>query len=197
MQGIAKGEADDILHGTKDSTHINIGVACTTGTSGQNYAYCTVSGGVGNVAAYELSTIAGGKENKVRGVAGFIGAGKSNRIEDADYSAIVSGETNRIFDSGDSCAATMLDIELMLSEIEDDSLAEMIREQLRENEDSKGYNYSIIGAGTGNKICNDYNMIGAGYGNCVNGKKLVFIYRFWIWKHCEWLFFYNCGWTFK
>jgi hypothetical protein len=32
------------LYGNKDSTHVNLGVTCTTGTSGENYEYCTVGG---------------------------------------------------------------------------------------------------------------------------------------------------------
>jgi hypothetical protein len=36
----------NVLYGNGDSTHVNFGVACTTGASGHNYYYCTVGGGL-------------------------------------------------------------------------------------------------------------------------------------------------------
>jgi len=59
--GLAR--AGNILYGTADSTHVNLGVACTTGTSGQNNKYATVGGGYNNVASGYRSTVAGGYRN--------------------------------------------------------------------------------------------------------------------------------------
>ena len=56
--GIAR--AGNMLYGQHDSTHINLGVACTTGYDLGNYKYITVSGGIGNKAEGEGSVIAGG-----------------------------------------------------------------------------------------------------------------------------------------
>ncbi|MEO0069805.1 MAG: hypothetical protein ABIK18_03315, partial [candidate division WOR-3 bacterium] len=44
-----------------------LGVACTTGTSGQHYAYCAVLGGDRNRASVNYATVAGGERNTASG----------------------------------------------------------------------------------------------------------------------------------
>jgi hypothetical protein len=44
--GLAR--AGNVLYGATDSTHVNFGVSCTTGTLGYNEKYCTINGGYGN-----------------------------------------------------------------------------------------------------------------------------------------------------
>ena len=63
--GIAR--AGNILYGAYDSTHVNLGVACTTGASGQNWKYCTVGGGEYNTASYDYATVGGGYQNTASG----------------------------------------------------------------------------------------------------------------------------------
>ncbi|MCD6531488.1 hypothetical protein J7K99_03480 [bacterium] len=164
LWGIAKGDPANMLYGGGRGTHINLGVSCTTGVSGNNYHYCTVSGGYGNLAGYEGATVAGGQFNKVRGDNGFIGAGDSNRIEDASYSAIAGGYLNRIFATGDSCEGTR---SLSLEDLErDTTLGEGTIEGLRAlYGGGEKYGYDFIGAGSENKICTGYNGIVAGSGN--------------------------------
>ncbi|MCK5833542.1 hypothetical protein KAH81_07725 [bacterium] len=65
--GIARSGAT--LYGNADSTHVNLGVGGKTGTSGQNYKYCTVAGGFGNTASYDYATVGGGQENIASGIA--------------------------------------------------------------------------------------------------------------------------------
>ena len=55
--------------GIHDSTHVNLGVACTTGASWDDYKYCTIGGGYGNVVWDNYGTVAGGHNNAA--VAGF------------------------------------------------------------------------------------------------------------------------------
>jgi len=55
--GIAR--AGNVLYGDHDSTHVNLGVACTTGASGLNYKYTTVGGGRSNTASGKYSFAAG------------------------------------------------------------------------------------------------------------------------------------------
>ncbi len=59
--GIAR--AGNVLYGNADRTHTNFGVSCTTGTNGQNFEYCTVSGGFRNKARSRYATVAGGYNN--------------------------------------------------------------------------------------------------------------------------------------
>jgi hypothetical protein len=68
----------NVLYGTNDSTHVNLGVACTTGTSGQNYKYCAVGGGFRNTASVELATVGGGARNTASGYCATVGGGYGN-----------------------------------------------------------------------------------------------------------------------
>ncbi|MFC1475969.1 tail fiber domain-containing protein, partial [Candidatus Zixiibacteriota bacterium] len=86
--GIAR--AGNVLFGDYDSTHVNLGVACTTGLSGQNRACATVSGGVGNTASGWKSTVGGGEGNSASGYShAVVGGGFQNTA--SDYYATVGG----------------------------------------------------------------------------------------------------------
>ncbi|UCD64966.1 MAG: hypothetical protein JSW34_05925, partial [Candidatus Zixiibacteriota bacterium] len=41
----------NIFYGAHDSTHVNLGIACTTGTAGEDFKYSTVAGGCSNAAS--------------------------------------------------------------------------------------------------------------------------------------------------
>jgi len=69
--GIARGGANNMLWGNNRFTHVNLGVTCTTGTNGQNYAYCTVAGGSRITASGYYATVPGGYANIARGYASF------------------------------------------------------------------------------------------------------------------------------
>jgi hypothetical protein len=83
--GIARGGAGNMLYGESVYTHINLGVVCTTGTSAQNYKYCTVAGGFVNAASGDRATVAGGENNSASGNYSFVGGGLLNKAG-GDYS---------------------------------------------------------------------------------------------------------------
>ncbi len=85
--GLAR--AGNTLYGNADSTHVNFGVACTTGTSGPNLKHCTVSGGYLNKASGQRSTVGGGYSNTASGTHGTVGGGIYNNA--SNYSATVAG----------------------------------------------------------------------------------------------------------
>ncbi len=89
--GIAR--AGNVLYGNADSTHVNLGVASTTGTSGQNNKYCTVGGGAGNTAGAYYSTVGGGLTNTADGTRSTVGGGNSN-IASGYASTVAGGESN-------------------------------------------------------------------------------------------------------
>ena len=104
--GIAR--SGNVLHGNADSTHVNLGVACTTGTSGQNRKYCTVGGGqlntasdhyatvgggVNNAASKSYATVGGGEENTSGGIAATVGGGWRNTASQ-DYATVGGGDDN-------------------------------------------------------------------------------------------------------
>lgn len=66
------------LYGNADSTHVNLGVACTTGMSGSNEKYCTVGGGFLNTASGNSATVGGGRWNTASYYQTTVGGGLHN-----------------------------------------------------------------------------------------------------------------------
>jgi trimeric autotransporter adhesin len=95
--GIARN--GNVLWGNADSTHVNLGVQCTTGTSGYNNKYCTVGGGYRNIASGYYSTVGGGYRDSSGGDYSTIGGGYDNTAS-RYYSAIGGGAGN--ISSGDA-----------------------------------------------------------------------------------------------
>ena len=89
--GIARGGAGNTLWGDYRYTHTNLGVACTTGTPGENQSYATVGGGYGNKATYWCATVGGGTDNTAGLTYATVGGGASNT---AAWGATVAGGTN-------------------------------------------------------------------------------------------------------
>ena len=101
--GIARGGADNVLYGDNVYTHTNFGNVCTTGTSGQNYSYITVSGGYGNTATGEYSTVAGGSGNTANEELTFIGGGEGNSVTGIG-ATISGGVSNSVTGAIGDCA---------------------------------------------------------------------------------------------
>ncbi|MEO0085140.1 MAG: tail fiber domain-containing protein [candidate division WOR-3 bacterium] len=91
--GIARGGSGNLLYGDNRTTHTNFGVACTTGTSGQSYYYCTVGGGVYNAATGAAATVAGGSTNRASGYMSTVGGGRGNRAM-ASEATVAGGDSN-------------------------------------------------------------------------------------------------------
>ena len=97
----------NVLHGTNSKTHVNLGIDCTTGRWDENYAYCTVSGGLENWADGDYATVGGGYNNMAEWSGSTIGGGRDNMAGDygvvgggfdniaGGYSAVGGGESNR------------------------------------------------------------------------------------------------------
>jgi len=83
--GIARGGAENTLYGDSLFTMVNLGVACTTGTNGENYGGATVSGGIGNIAGGPVAAIGGGRYNLATGEGATVAGGIQN-IAAGDYS---------------------------------------------------------------------------------------------------------------
>ncbi len=84
----------NFLYGNKDSTHVNLGVSCTTGTPGFNWAYCTVGGGWRNAANDENATVGGGRDNKASDNGSTVSGGILNSA--TNILATVGGGQNNI-----------------------------------------------------------------------------------------------------
>ncbi|MCK5833291.1 hypothetical protein KAH81_06430 [bacterium] len=77
------------LYGNADSTHVNLGVNSVTGTSGSNYKYCTIGGGINNSADNLWTTVSGGSENDAHGPGAVVSGGFLNTA--GDSASVVSG----------------------------------------------------------------------------------------------------------
>jgi hypothetical protein len=91
--GIAR--AGNVLYGIYDSTHVNLGVACSTGVAGLDDWYVTVGGGLGNHAGSPGATIAGGYTNSAHGVGATVGGGVSN-MADGTGATVAGGSSNQV-----------------------------------------------------------------------------------------------------
>ncbi|HUU44614.1 MAG TPA: tail fiber domain-containing protein [Acidobacteriota bacterium] len=77
--GLAR--SGNVLYGDGDSSHVNFGVACTTGTSGSNDPYVTVGGGLGNHAGGASAAVGGGRNNASTGEESVVCGGRNNQAK--------------------------------------------------------------------------------------------------------------------
>jgi hypothetical protein len=91
--GIARGGANNMLYGSYRYTHTNLGVACTTGTNGENYYFCTVGGGEYNAASGNNATVGGGGANTASGSHATVAGGGGNRAL-GDFATVAGGFAN-------------------------------------------------------------------------------------------------------
>jgi len=89
--GIARYGA--AMLGYMDSTHVNLGVACTTGSSTNSNKYCTVAGGILNTASESATTVGGGYHNIANGFIATVGGGEQNTAS-SDHATIGGGYYN-------------------------------------------------------------------------------------------------------
>ncbi len=93
--GIMRGAADNVPYGNDAYTHVNLGIACTTGTSGQHYGGCTVAGGLNNVASGHAAVVGGGQQN-VAGHFNSTVAGGYGNVASGQRAAIGGGFQNTV-----------------------------------------------------------------------------------------------------
>ncbi len=91
--GIARGGAGNVFYGDSVHTMVNLGVACTTGQSGENFYYSSVNGGYGNAVSWYFSTVAGGRKNRALSTGSTVGGGTDN-LAIGDRSVVAGGYQN-------------------------------------------------------------------------------------------------------
>jgi hypothetical protein len=138
--GLAR--AGNVLYGPYDSTHVNLGVACTTGTSGQNYKYCTVGGGYLNIAGNAYATVSGGWANTASGLYSTVAGGRSN-IASVGYATIGGGYDNTVNASWATVAGG--------------------------NINSASGNNAVVSGGQSNSAGNSYATVAGGYADTAIG----------------------------
>jgi len=132
----------NVAYGVHDSTHVNLGVNCETGQAGLNNKYCSVGGGLNNIAGGEASYIGGGNSNLANGENAVIVGGLANEAP-AYLSFVGGGQTN--FVNG-SLSAIVNGANNVIT-----------------------HDASFIGSGDDNIISGRYSFIPTGYSNNVAG----------------------------
>ncbi len=160
--GIAKGASNNMLYGAARYTHTNLGVTCTTGVSGYDHPYITVTGGSHNIAGNTGVTISNGYRNKALASYAVIGgggysytngdysviAGGNADTSVAPYGGILSGYYNHAGDApDDTCAAVAGGMD-----------------------NSAWSKFALVGGGRSNTALNYYATVGGGYGNAAWGQ---------------------------
>lgn len=84
----------NVLLGESTHTHVNFGIACTTGSSTSDYLYCTVAGGSHNCAYGEGTTVGGGMANWAYLDGATVGGGNSN-VAWGNDATVGGGSQNR------------------------------------------------------------------------------------------------------
>ena len=87
-------------YGNACSTHVNLGVACTTGRSSLDYIFCTVGGGYQNTVSKDYGTVCGGFTNAATGSIATVGGGLNNAA--GGRHATISGGDANIATGGDA-----------------------------------------------------------------------------------------------
>jgi hypothetical protein len=146
--GIARGGSGNLLYGNNASraTHVNLGVACTTGQNGLNREYATVGGGFRNTASGVYSAALSGFRNRALDTAAVVCGGDSNHARGA-YSVVAGGKRNVVnapnaFVGGGGV-----------------NYAES--------------SYSVVCGGTNNYARGTYAFVGSGMANAANGMLAV------------------------
>jgi hypothetical protein len=84
-----------VLYGSDaaKSTHVNLGVGSTTGRTGADDPWCTVGGGISNVASFSSATVAGGNINRAEADYSTVAGGVYNFVS-SSYATIGGGGRN-------------------------------------------------------------------------------------------------------
>jgi len=140
--GIARGEANNMLYGTNRFTHVNLGVACTTGANGQNIDYATVAGGYGNDATGYAATVGGGRGNAADTLYATVAGGNSNHA--TGNTATVGGGDNNVATGSYATVGGGIS-------------------------NTASSNYATVGGGYSNTASSNYATVGGGAYNVASG----------------------------
>jgi len=176
--GIARGESDNALHGTFRQSHVNFGVACTTGVSGQNYSYLTIGGGYGNRVRAGNTTVGGGTLNAASGVASVVAGGAGNVAGDAatDTAATVAGGFGNLATASyaavgggqlNQASGRWASVPGGRANTAGDAAADTGAVVAGGIGNTVGWKFSAIGGGEGNTITGHHSTICGGYRNSI------------------------------
>jgi hypothetical protein len=166
--GLSRGSTDNYLWGDSVHNHVNFGIACTTGTSGTDKRYVTVSGGRHNVAADHYTTVSGGGNNTASFVWSTVGGGLNNAA--IDTGTVISGGTNNTASAnqavvgGGASNVASNDYAVVCGGLVNEATGEGSFIGSGYNNDAVS-NYSTVSGGSQNAAGGSYSTVGGGYSN--------------------------------
>lgn len=185
--GLAMRSSNALL-GDSAHTHVNFGVACTTGASGQDYRWCTVSGGHGNTASGTSATVGGGGSNTASGGTSTVGGGYGNTASDDDatigggYDNTASGQLATVGGGHENTASatyatlgggwrnTVSGFMATLGGGELNNASGLCAALGGGGLNNASGEYATIGGGLGNTAGGDFSMVAGGDSNSVTGE---------------------------
>jgi hypothetical protein len=151
------------MYGNADSTHVNLGIASTTGTNGQNNKYSTVGGGRGNTAGAVNATVGGGYTNTASNNAATVGGGYYNKARGAF--SVVSGGGAAVEADSNSAQGDYSSIGGGRHNIASGWISVVGGGDYNIASNSQ----STVGGGTGNHAYGVYSTVGGGQSNTASG----------------------------
>ncbi|MGC9315813.1 MAG: hypothetical protein ACP5G4_09375, partial [bacterium] len=160
----------NVGYGDHDSTHVNLGVAGTTGTSGSNIKYATISGGFNNIASGAYATIGGGHDNvasdsnaTVTGGLENIASGKRSTVSGYDNEA--SGASSTVIGGGHNVASGHYSTVGGHKNVVSGYMSGIFSGDSSEVEGT----WSFVGGGTEHYVGGNYSAIPGGLADTVSG----------------------------
>ncbi len=174
--------AGNTLLGIYRNTHLNFGSNCTTGTSANNYAYCTVVNGYMNVSGGDRSFVGSGDYNRAMGERSFVGAGSYNEAL-APRTTVVGGGNNKAdgygsFVGGGFYNKVLNDFGFIGGGVYDSVFA-VSGVIVGGKNNRAGYSYADTGAavlgGIGNYAKGRFSSVVGGFNNATHGDRSVVV----------------------
>ncbi len=155
----------NILYGIYDSTHVNLGVACTTGALGLNGRYSVVSGGWVNRSRGDFTTVGGGEQNIADDWCTTIAGGFGNSAFN-DASTVNGGRSNLAIGHYAAVGGGRLNLA-------GDAASDSANVIAGGWENTLNGKYSFIGGGRYNNAANNYAVVGGGSADTAVGSYAV------------------------
>ncbi|MFO7651794.1 MAG: hypothetical protein R6X13_10705, partial [bacterium] len=170
--GIARGGSNSKLWGTAAYSHVNLGVTCTTGTSGQNFGYATIGGGQENAAAAILTTVGGGGVNRASGTGATVAGGILNSASNT-HASVGGGRMNLAGGAlatvgggeADSAKAVYGGVSSGYSNLAGDAAADTGACVVGGRDNSATARYASVGGGNNGVASGEYSAVGGGRNN--------------------------------
>jgi len=164
----------NMLFGNADSTHVNFGVACTTGTNLLNFKYCTVAGGSYNAARGSYSTVSGGYRS-IAGNYATVAGGSSNFAN--DYSNVGGGGYDTVLGTwatiGGGANNKASGNHVVVAGGWWNNASALSATVGGGNYNTASGEAATVGGGSYNIAGNSGSVVGGGYGNTVSGNYSV------------------------